>query len=99
VLIERVDDGKRFPRCPDCGVVLYQESMDLTNSQKKLQAIYDACDHVMVSGVRGVGVVCKKCGFGYHKRFIPVARLMRCPRCAALYHVEEEWESGNSVKG
>ena len=88
MLIEKVDDGKKFPRCPDCGVVLYQESNDLTNSQKAKQAVYDGCDHVMELSGRRLNPVCKKCGFSYQKRFIPMARLMRCPRCGVLYHVE-----------
>ena len=87
MIIEKVDDGKKFPRCLDCDVPLYQESKDLTNSQKKQQKIWDECDHVMDATYR-LHPVCKKCGFSYQKRFIPMARLMRCPKCAALYHVE-----------
>ena len=87
MLVAKVSDGKRFPRCPDCGVVLYLEGKDLTNSQKETQKRYDECDHVMEATYR-LHPVCKKCGFSYQKRFIPMARLMRCPWCAALYHVE-----------
>lgn len=87
-MIEKVCDGVLFPRCPSCGVPLYLESKELTNSQKETQRRYDECDHVMMSSGRRLHPVCKKCGFSYSARFVPMARLMRCPRCACLYHVE-----------
>jgi len=34
MIIEKVEDGKEFPSCPDCDVPLYQESMELGNKQK-----------------------------------------------------------------
>lgn len=71
MIIDKVDDGKKFPRCPDCDVVLYQESDDFSYVQK--------------AGKDELG------GYGYLLGVIqvPSARLMRCPKCAALYHVED----------
>jgi len=86
MLIEKVEDGKEFPRCPDCGVALYQESKELSNTQKIEKEKWDNCDHEYPSG--NVFSKCVKCGFKHNISHIPMARLMRCPKCAALYHVE-----------
>ena len=87
MIIEKVDDGKAFPRCPHCGVPLYRESEELGNKQKAQKKMWDECDHdFQLSDY--LHPVCVKCGFSLNVRHIPVARLMRCPKCAALYHVE-----------
>ena len=87
MLIEKVEDGKKFPRCPDCGVPLFLERDELSNSQKEKRKIWDECDHEFDYPFTQFAV-CKKCGYRISARFIPAARLMRCPKCAALYHVE-----------
>ena len=84
--IEKVDDGGKFPRCPDCDVPLYHESTELGNKQKTEKKRWDECDHEYShSG----GWYCDKCGYSMGISHIPFARLMRCPKCAALYHVED----------
>ena len=82
MIIEKVDDGKKFPRCPDCGVPLYQESEELTRKQEAQKEKWSNCDHEFDRRV------CVKCGYSVGIYHSPMARLMRCPKCAALYHVE-----------
>lgn len=86
-MIEKVDDGKEFPKCPDCGVVLYQEGTELSNAQKDTERRWDECDHEFPEDE--LWPTCVKCGFSLQFRHIPMARLMRCPKCAALYHVDD----------
>lgn len=90
-MIEKVDDGKKFPICPDCGVPLYQESEELGYKQKAQKKIWDECDHEWGQSKTYrlyPTEVCTKCGYHVGDVHLPVARLMRCPKCAALYHVE-----------
>jgi hypothetical protein len=92
MIIERVDDGDiLFPRCPDCGVPLYQESEELGNEQKAQKKRWDECDHEYPSTGDWYSdwhSACEKCGYCFGVSHVPTARLMRCPKCAALYHVE-----------
>jgi uncharacterized C2H2 Zn-finger protein len=90
MLIEKVDDGKEFPKCPDCGIVLCLESSDLSNAQKTEEEQWNNCEHDFPpSDAHGRFRECRKCGFSPHTSHILCARLMRCPKCAALYHVED----------
>jgi len=84
MIIEKVDDGQKFPRCPDCGVPLYEESEELTRKQEAQKKIWDECDHEENYWYGK----CVKCGYRLGVVHAPAARLMRCPKCAALYHVE-----------
>lgn len=90
MLIEKVDDGSKFPRCPDCGAVLYQEEMELSNLQKEQEERWNNCTHeyLPASEFAWTRAECIKCGYSGGVLHIPCARLMRCPVCAALYHVE-----------
>ena len=88
MLIEKVDDGKKFPRCLACNAVLYHESDELTHSQKATEEKWAKCDHEFVPVGYEPRGKCVKCGFSSHSVHIPMARLMRCPVCATLYHVE-----------
>ena len=83
--IEKVNDRNAFPRCPDCGVPLYQESIELSNEQKAEEKRWDECSH---NYLRSGGWYCDRCGYSEGISHIPCTRLMRCPKCAALYHVE-----------
>lgn len=90
MIIEKVEDGAKFPRCPDCGAVLYQESMDLSNSQKAEEERWKNCTHEFPPANRYDVTTCRciKCGYFLGSSHIPSAHLMRCPVCATLYHVE-----------
>jgi len=90
MIIEKVDDGKEFPRCPVCGVPLYQEAKELGKKQKAQKKEWDECDHEYppFNPYDYLHRKCVKCGYRLGVVHFPVARLMRCPKCAALYHVE-----------
>jgi uncharacterized C2H2 Zn-finger protein len=88
MIIEKVDDGKKFPRCLDCDVPLYQEGTELSNAQKYTGRKQNECQHEFPEDE--LWPVCGKCGFSLHLHNIPSARLMRCPKCAVLYHVEDD---------
>lgn len=92
MIIEKVDDENEFPRCQDCDVPLYLESGDLGNKQKAQKKLWDECDHeypTLLDPCDYLHRECVKCGYRIGAVHIPTARLMRCPKCAALYHVEE----------
>jgi len=81
-IIEKIEEDADFPQCPDCEIVLYEESKDLSNAQKAETIRWDNCDHIFEEET------CIKCGFNIDTMHIPSARLMRCPKCGSLYHVE-----------
>ena len=80
--IEKIGEDVDFPQCPDCSIALYEESKDMSNTQKVESNKWDNCDHEFKDET------CTKCGFNFDVMHIPSARLMRCPKCGSLYHVE-----------
>lgn len=89
MLIRKVVEDKEHPFCPDCAVPLYLESKEYSDVQLRRIEREMKCAHEY-GGIRGHGIIsaCELCGYDPSTADIPSAKLMRCPKCGALFHVE-----------
>jgi|LGOV01.1.fsa_nt_gb uncharacterized C2H2 Zn-finger protein len=88
MIIDKVEEGDKFPHCPQCAAVLYHESDELSYLQQAKKKKQDNCNHEYDLSDGHLKSVCVKCGFDLHSFQVPAAQLMRCPKCGNLYHVE-----------
>lgn len=72
--IRLIEEREEYPFCPDCNVALSFERIVYSDAQKEQISEY--------FGKR------KRKLFTFRLRIDPEAILMRCPKCAKLYHVE-----------
>jgi len=86
--IRLVEESEEYPICPECGIPLWFERTEYTDSQKETMKKQSKCDHEWNKEPGILGAYCTKCGYDPSTHFFASAKLMRCPKCTKLYHVE-----------